>query len=218
MIKLLIFDLDGTLVNAYPAIIQSVNATLKKLGFPPQSNRVIKRAVGMGDKHLVTQFVGEKLAHKATQLYRANHKKAIEHGVGFLPGARPLLQWAKRQGLLVAIATNRPAIFTKKILKTLKASQYFDKVLCADEISRPKPYPDILLKVCKDLKVSKKEALFIGDMLIDLKCGANAGILTVAVPTGSNEKNELKELKPYKIIDRISQLKDLIKVHNKGVI
>lgn len=210
MIKLVIFDLDGTLVNAYPAIIRSVNFTLKTLGEPLQKAAAIKRAVGMGDRNLVEQFVGSKLAAKATKIYRAHHLKALKSGVQFLPGARRVLQWARRQGLLVAIASNRPTIFTIEILKGLKSQQYFDKVLCADQAPRPKPYPDMLRIICKDLNIKKQETFFVGDMTIDLKCGAKAGIRTIAVTTGSNEKNELNLLKPYKIIDRISHVKHLI--------
>lgn len=215
MKQLFIFDLDGTLVNAYPAIIQSVNFTLKKLGFPPRSNLTIIRAVGMGDRHLMAHFVGEDLADRAIRYYRAHHLKALAKGARFLPGAQNVLGWCKSKGFLLGIATNRPTLFTKKILKSLKAERYFDKVLCADKSPKPKPYPDMLLKICKDLKVKKEQAVYIGDMVIDIQCGANAGIKTIAVATGSNSKNELKQAGPYKIIKPITQMKQMIM---KGII
>ena len=211
MIKLLIFDLDGTLVNAYPAIIQSVNYTLDQLGLPKEGNTVIKKAVGHGDRQLMAHFVGEDLSFKALKCYRKHHLKALNSGVSFLPGAKEILRWAKAKGLLLAVASNRPTKFTKVILKGLKADPFFDMVLCADKASRPKPYPDMLKAIYKKLKVRKQECMFIGDMIIDVQCGANAGIKTIAVATGSNTKNELKESTPYKIINQISQLKPLVK-------
>ncbi len=217
MIRLVIFDLDGTLVNAYPAVTQSVNFTLMKLEFPPQTATQVKRAVGWGDRQLMVQFVGEDLADKALKIYRANHLKVLEKGVRFMPGAQALLRWCQAQGFLLAIASNRPTRFTEIILKGLDIKEQFDVVLCADKAKRPKPYPDILWEICQRLKVNKKQALFVGDMTIDVHCGANAGIQTVAVATGSNTKKELNQSKPYKIINRINQLKTLLKSSLKGI-
>ena len=211
MIRLVIFDLDGTLVDAYPAIFKSVNYTLSKLGFPLKKFGYVKKAVGKGDRHLMVDVVGEAMADKALKIYRAHHKNALKIDVSFLPGVEELLGWCKSQGLVVAIATNRPSQFVKIILTTLKANIYFDKVLCADKASRPKPYPDMLLQLCKYFKVTRKQALFVGDMTIDISCGANAQIKTLVVTTGSNTKNELKQLKPYKIINRILSIKQLLK-------
>ena len=89
MIKLVIFDLDGTLVNAYPAVSQSVNYTLKALGFAPRSHAEIKRSVGGGDRKLMVHFVGEKLADQAIAIYRPHHTKAlkVKGAVKLLPGA-----------------------------------------------------------------------------------------------------------------------------------
>lgn len=210
MIRLLVFDLDGTLVNAYPAVVRSVNFTLVRLGFPAKSAHVIKRAVGWGDRQLMAQFVGDKLADRAIKLYRPHHRQSLKEGVRFLPGAKALLAWAKKNGFKTALATNRPQVFTHIILKGLEAECYFDAVSCADKAKRPKPYPDMLFELCRRFKVEKHEVLFIGDMGIDINCGKNAGIPTVAVATGSNTKKELKELKPYKIIDKLNQLKKVI--------
>jgi phosphoglycolate phosphatase-like HAD superfamily hydrolase len=86
-VRLVIFDLDGTLVDAYPAIASSVNFTLTKLGFPEASYNQIKRAVGWGDRHLLARFVGEELSYKAIKLYRRHHAKALKSGVRFLTRA-----------------------------------------------------------------------------------------------------------------------------------
>ena len=210
MTRLVIFDLDGTLVNAYPAVVSSVNFTLKKCGFPPKTAYQIKRAVGWGDRQLMAQFVGEDLADQAIQWYRPHHLKALKTGVRFLPGVSVLLKDLKRKGVLLAIASNRPLLFTEVILKGLKIDHLFDYVLCADKAKKPKPYPDMLWQIGRRLKIPKEESLFVGDMTIDLNCGANAGIKTVAVTTGSNTKKELNDLKPYKIINNINQIKKFI--------
>jgi HAD superfamily hydrolase (TIGR01509 family) len=163
----------------------------------------------------MAQFVGEKLADQALKFYRPHHLKAIKTGVRFLPGARSFLKNAKSQGLMLALATNRPSMFTEEILKGLKIRLLFDCVLCADKAKRPKPHPDMLWEICRKLKVQRQEAWYVGDMTIDLNCGHKAGIKTIAVATGSSTKKELKELNPYRIIDTINQLKKLL-IDSKG--
>jgi len=208
--RAIIFDLDGTLVDAYAAVVASVNHTLKSLGLPTKSALVIKRAVGGGDRHLMVQFVGEDLAVKAIRLYRFHHAQALIKGVKFLPGAKQLLVQLKAQGFLLAIASNRPTRFTKIILAVLGVRDSFDMVLCADKAPKPKPYPDMLLMIAKRLNLQKKNIIYVGDMTIDVHTGRRAGIKTIAVVTGSSTRKELKALKPEAIIARISQLKALI--------
>jgi len=212
MIKLVIFDLDGTLVNAYPAVSQSVNHTLKVLGFAGRSHAEIKRSVGGGDRKLMAHFVGEELADKAISIYRPHHTKILAQkgAVRFLPGALGLLKFLKAKGYRIAIASNRPTRFTRIILKVLGVSELFDVVLCADMAEKPKPYPHMLWAIAKRLGFKRSEVLYVGDMTIDVNCARRAGVRMVAVATGSSSKKELKGLKPWRIIDKINQLKEMI--------
>ena len=213
MIKVVIFDLDGTLVNAYRAVYLSVNHVLKVLNFPQQSYVDIKAAVGLGDKQLLAHYVGDENKTKAIKLYRAHHEGALvaKGGVIFLPQVKTLLAHLKKQGYILVIATNRPEKFTHIILKKLSMTHYFDMVLCADKTKMPKPNPGMLLKVIKHYKVFKSQVLFVGDMDIDVNTGKKAGINTVAVATGSTSLSKLKILHPYRIINRIGQLNNIIK-------
>ncbi len=209
-IKAVIFDLDGTLVNAYKAVERSMNYALSKAGFPCVSAHTIKRSVGWGDKHLIEGFVGKKDAPCVLASYRRHHKESLKTGVTFLPGAEQILKYFYRNNYLLAIASNRPTPFTRIILKILKMENYFDYVLCGDKISHPKPHPDILRLILKKFKLHHREALYVGDMTIDVKTGNSARVKTVAVLTGSSTRAEIQALKPYKIIKRISQLRKII--------
>jgi len=210
--KLIIFDLDGTLVNAYPAVSQSVNYTLNVLGFAPRTHADIKRSVGGGDRKLMVHFVGEKLADQAIAIYRPHHSKALQArgAVRLLPGVLTTLKFLKAKGYKLAIASNRPTKFTRIILKVLGILKYFDMVLCADKAEKPKPYPQILWAILKRLKVQRQEAVYVGDMTIDINCAHKARIRVVAVATGSSSKKELKELKPWGFIDKMVELKSII--------
>jgi len=212
MIRLVIFDLDGTLVNAYPAVSRSVNYTLRTLGFSLRTHDEIKRSVGGGDRKLMAHFIGEAQADRAIAIYRSHHTKALQAqgGVKLLPGALGALKFLKKCGVKLAIASNRPTKFTRIILKKLNILEFFDMVLCADRAPKPKPYPDILWAITKRLKVKKPEALYVGDMTIDINCGRRAGIRVVAVNTGSSTTKELNDLKPWGFIDKMGRLKSII--------
>ena len=84
---------------------------------------------------------------------------------------------------------------------------FFNVVLCADRAGKPKPYPDMLWAIAKRLKLDKSEVLYVGDMDIDINCARRAGVRMVAVATGSCSRKELKDLKPWGIIDKMNQLK-----------
>ena len=213
MIKLIIFDLDGTLVDAYQAVGQSVNYTLGRLGFAPRSHAEIKRSVGGGDRNLMVHFVGERLADQALAIYRPHHTKALglSGGVRLLPGALGVLKFLKGKGYKLAISSNRPTKFTRIILKKLGALPLFNVVLCADKAPKPKPYPEILWAISKRLNLKNEEVLYVGDMTIDIHCAHRASIRMVAVSTGSSSKKELKDLKPWAFISKMMQLKKIIK-------
>ena len=127
-----------------------------------------------------------------------------------LPGALGILKFLKGKGYKLAIASNRPTKFTRIILKELDVLKFFDVVLCADKAGRPKPYPDILWAIARSLNVDRKEILYVGDMTIDVNCAHAAGMRVVAVTTGSSSKKELKDLKPWRIIDKMAMLKVII--------
>lgn len=212
MIKLVIFDLDGTLADAYNAVSSSVNSTLGALGFPARSYAEIRRSVGGGDRKLMAHFVGEKLADRAISIYRPHHALALRKrgGVKLLPGVQSVLKFLKRRGCKLAIASNRPTRFTRIILRVLKISGFFDAVLCADKISRPKPYPDVLWAIAARLKVDRAEVLYVGDMTLDVNCAHKAGVRMAAIATGSSSNNALKALKPWALIAKMSQIKEII--------
>ncbi|MDP3143526.1 MAG: HAD family hydrolase [Candidatus Omnitrophota bacterium] len=196
-IKLVIFDLDGTLIDAYDAIAESFNYAMRQINSPTRSYAAIKKAVGWGDRGLLLPFVSEAKLEKALKIYQAHHKQSLFRLAHFLPGALFILKYLKGKGYKIAVASNRPKAFTRIIVKRLNLRNFFDYILCGDELKRAKPYPDILLKILRKFALKKDQAIYVGDMTIDVNTGKNAGIKTLAVTTGSSSKKELADLKPF---------------------
>ncbi|OGX59805.1 MAG: hypothetical protein A2306_05925 [Omnitrophica WOR_2 bacterium RIFOXYB2_FULL_38_16] len=217
-IELVIFDLDGTLVDAFRAVVDSVNFALRKMGYGPKDENSIKRSVGWGERALLASFVEEKDVAEMQKVYRDSHRQTLTYGVKFLDGALKLIKHLKDKGYLLAIATNRPAWSTKIILQELKAEKYFDVVLSKDDVERLKPDAEILEKLLKKLALGPAQALFVGDMTVDVETGKNAGVLTVAVTTGSSTRQELEALGPFKIVENIWAVSGILDEVNSYVL
>ena len=209
-IKLVIFDLDGTLVNAYPAIIRSFNYAMQKLNYPKQGALTIRRAVGWGDENLLRPFIDRKDLKKALDLYRWHHKTALLKGSCLFPGAKKILQYLRGKGYKLAVASNRPTKFSLILIRHLGIKEYFDYVLCADKLKHGKPHPEILNKIMQRFNVLPHQALYVGDMIIDAKAARRAKIKTIIVATGSSTKQEIEKENPYLIIKKISELLNIL--------
>jgi phosphoglycolate phosphatase len=209
-IKLIIFDLDGTLVDAYKAVADSVNNALASCGHAPVDEESIKRSVGWGEKALIEKLTGGVDAERVLSVYRVHHRTALKAGTKFLPGARQLIGELKSKGYRLAIASNRPSYFTQIILRHLAINRHFASVVCADDVPNPKPSADMLEAILRRLSLAKGEALYVGDMALDVQTGKRAGMVTVSVVTGSSSRQEIEREGPDFVIENIGLLRGVL--------
>ncbi len=209
-IKIIIFDLDGTLVDAYQAVAQSLNFSLNEVGLPSMDDEAIKRSVGWGEKKLVQKLVKSDLVERVLSIYREHHKRSLKSGTKYLPGARKLLNELTEQGYSMAIASNRPTRFTEIILKQLDARNYFKTVICADKVPKAKPAGDMLEYILKKFSLESHQAVYVGDMTIDIETANAVGMKAITVTTGSCTKDELESHNPHKIMGHLSELPVII--------
>jgi phosphoglycolate phosphatase len=202
-LKLVIFDLDGTLLDAYAAIINSFNHAMRRLGYSPQTDQAIRKAVGWGDANLLKPFVKKKDLPYALAIYRRHHKVALLKDSHLFPHAYKLLAHIRKNGYKLAVASNRPTRFSWILIRHLKLNKYFDYVLCADKLKHAKPHPEILNKIMRRLSVSPDQVVYVGDMAIDAQAGRRAKVKTVIVTTGSSSRREIQKEKPDFIIRRL---------------
>lgn len=194
------------MIDAYKPVERSINFSLRAHGFPAIDTETIKRTVGWGDRHLLEAFVGKERVAAVLKTYRRHHKESLKNGSKLLPGAGKLLRYLAKNRFKLAVASNRPTKYSHIVMRHLKIRDFFDYVLCADKAKRPKPYPDILKTILGRFSLTPSQALFVGDMTIDVQTGKRARVKTVAVASGSSRADELEALKPFAVIHHLDEL------------
>jgi len=162
----------------------------------------------MGNDGLMKKFFSDPEVPEARQIYREHHRVNLSGKISLLPGALALLRNLKAKGNLLAVASNRPLETASLLIKILEVEGYFDLVLTGEEVSQPKPAPDILIALLDYFQISREEAVYVGDMDIDAETGAAAGIKTVIVTTGSSTREEIEAAKPDLIIASLEEFPD----------
>lgn len=209
-IKVIIFDLDGTIVDAYAAIIDSFNYMMNRLHLPAVDPLTIRRAVGWGDKMLLSPFISKNIINKALDIYRPHHKVSLLKKSHLIYGARGILRYLKAKGYKLAVASNRPSEFSKILIKHLKIDNFFDFMLCADQLKKGKPDPEIILKIMDFFSVSRRQTVYVGDMTVDVQAAKRAKVKSVAVLTGSSSEEEIKKQKPNYLFQDIRYLRSIL--------
>lgn len=192
-LKAFLFDLDGTLVSSLPELAGGVNEALVALGREPLAEDAIGAMIGKGlpvlcDK--VALAAGLTAEGERDRLWRemlTAMSKSDGARVAVLPGVEEALKNLKRAGYKLALVTNKRRDLTVSFIKTRGWTATFDALVCGDDCARAKPAPDMVLKALEDLKVSREDAVMVGDSRNDAEAAAAAGVRAVLVKGGYNE-------------------------------
>jgi phosphoglycolate phosphatase len=205
-VRAVLFDFDGTLADSYDAITASVNHVRAGHGLPPLAVTEVRPHVGRGLPYLLEHTVPD-VDQAADQLgYRTHHPSVMLTGTRLLPGAAEVLEALHRSGRRVGVCSNKPRAFTKELLEYLKIRPYVDAAFGPEDVARPKPAPDLLRKALAWLRVPPDEALYIGDMVVDIETALAAGVRVWVVPTGSDDRATLETAGPERILASLSEL------------
>jgi HAD superfamily hydrolase (TIGR01509 family) len=209
-IDLIIFDLDGTLVDSARDIAEAINHTLNIMGLEQKSVEEITRCIGGGFVDTLVQAFGKgNYEDRALPILREYYS---EHAVVYsrlYPGVSDVL--AHFDLKKKAVLTNKEYGISAKILNFLGIYDYFDVVIgCSDEKLR-KPDPYYVLEILGDLHVNRERAIIVGDMDLDIAAGKRAGIATCGVTYGIGRNDNLLNEKPDIIIDSMIDLINYIK-------
>lgn len=209
-LRAILFDFDGTLADSYDAIAASVNHVRAHRRLPPLSVDQVRVHVGHGPGHLLAHTVGTGDPDENDALYRRHHPTVMKQGTRLLPGAADMLNALKSRGLKLAVCSNKPLPYTIALLASLGVADRFDAVLGPEDVARPKPAPDMLLAGLSRLEVKADEALYVGDMTVDITTARGAGVSVWVVPTGSDSRATLEAAGPDRLLDRLDMLPGLL--------
>jgi phosphoglycolate phosphatase len=209
-----IFDLDGTLVDSSRDLAGAVNRMLSRLGHEPLQLSQIWSFVGEGAEVLVRrslscvrqrdgqgseppEAVPPALVQESLGLWREAYAACLLDHTRPFPGIEAVLQGPP---ILRAVLTNKPGLFSRRILEGLRLDTRFCRVVGGDEAAR-KPDPQGLLSICAALGVRPEEALLIGDSLVDLATAKSARVPSCAVTWGHASKDELQRAGPAHLVE-----------------
>lgn len=207
-LDLIIFDLDGTLIDSRNDIANSVNYMLTELGLNRLDNETIYSFVGNGVDSLVKRSLTEKNLDKfdtALPLFRNYYSEHLLDFTALYPNVNETIDYFKSKKK--AVVTNKSGDFSIQILKSLNIYNCFEKVICGDTLENKKPHPAQINAVINDLKADRKRSLIVGDGEYDITAGKNAGIRTCGLTCGFGKKEELQKTGPDILIDDIIDLK-----------
>ena len=205
-IRAAIFDLDGTLIDSYQAIYLGFHHAYTQMGLAPMSYEQVKRVVGLGLDHTFRELLGEERVPRAIFLFRKKYEEVFRENTRLLPDAREVLETLHGRGIRLAIATNKLGRFSREIFEHFGMENFFTVIVGDGDVPQNKPDPEMLQLAMEKMGVEKERTIFVGDSVIDIQTGKNAGVRVFAVPTGNTDRRDLENARPAVMLDRLLDL------------
>lgn len=208
--RLIIFDMDGTILDTLKDLTDSLNYALKKSGFPQRTIEEVRGFVGNGIQKLIERGVPKETKREEIQKvfedFTDYYSKHCADTTKPYDGILKVLLELKKSGYLTAVVSNK-ADYAVRALCDENFKGIFDAVSGERENIRKKPAPDTVNAVLEELNVPHKEAIYIGDSEVDIKTAENAGVDSLSVDWGFRSREELLKNNAKKII---SNPKDIL--------
>lgn len=210
-IKLIVFDLDGTLVSSHETIYEATVDTLKRMNIPGTMPR--DKFYGKIGMHFVDIFndfnINVPDFEKFIGVYKSVYFDFIDSSAVYT-GAEETINKFVDRGIKISLLTTKGQDQAELILKHFNLYNKFDEVMGRRPGMAHKPSPEPLLKICEILETNPSDALIVGDSEMDVLCGKNAGSKTCAVTYGYRTKDELEKSEPDFIVDNIGDLEYIV--------
>lgn len=216
--KMVLIDVDGTLVDSVPDLAYCVDEMLKQLDMPPHGEAEVRHWVGNGVERLVRRaLIGqldgepdEALFETAYPIFLDLYKENTSTRSCLYPGVQEGLNYLKESGYRLGCVTNKAEAFTHPLLKDLGIFEYFESIVSGDTLEKKKPDPLPLLYSAEKLGVSAEDSLMLGDSISDVKAARAAGFEIICMSYGYNHGVNICEANPDVVIDSMAELKDLL--------
>ena len=213
-IKGVLFDLDGTLIDAEKLYQRFWVEAANRLGYPMKHEHAlaIRAMAAVYAEPLLRQLVCPEFDYHAVRELRREIMEAYidEYGVEAKPGLLPLLEALKARGIRIGLATATPEPRARKYLRMVGAEKYFDAVTCSSMVKKGKPAPDIYLLAAERTGVLPGEALAVEDAPSGVQSAHAAGIRTVLIPDRDEPDEQLRAL-CYAIVPSLGDVLGLVR-------
>ena len=216
-IRLVLFDLDGTLVDSVGDLAWCGNEMLRRLDMPTHDPTAARNWVGNGlDRFVKRVLTGDMEAEPDPALHQRGKQifselyaaHAADHSEVY-PGVVECLQRLARLELKIACVTNKPEPFTSQLIEAMGLAGFFELVVAGDTTPRKKPDPMPLHHAADHFGLDYKNCLMVGDSSNDVKAARAAGFAIVCVPYGYNHGNDIRDSGPDLVVENLLELADL---------
>ncbi len=206
MLKGIVFDLDGTLVDSLSVTFSGFNHCFTRQGLPELTPKEIMKHFGLGERQIFARMIGETLADQAYSDF-VNYTQNEIRSIPLHEGAGDLIEYCKSKAIPISIVTGRSYDTTVMILKHHGIYDRFISIIAHDHVSLPKPSPEGILLALGKMKLSPKEIMYVGDSAMDVKAAQAAGSISVAALWDLlANHDELAGLNPHHMIRKPAEL------------
>ena len=220
-VKMVMIDLDGTLIHTAPDLAACANRMLADLGRAPAPVETVMTWIGNGVPRLVKRaLTGQMLAEpeealfeKALAIFQKHYLAHVSDLSRPFPGVVAGLDRLKARGFHLACITNKAEAFTLPLLKNLDLYKYFELVLSGDSLPKQKPDPLPLLHACKHFGITPDHGMLIGDSSNDVEAARAAGMPVLCVPYGYNHGHDIRESHPDAVVDSLEAVEPYLTLY-----
>ncbi len=206
-VKVLVFDLDGTLIDSKRDLVLAVNATRRNLGLDALSDELVSSYVGDGMQKLVERALGEgcptRRIEQAMDFFLEYYREHMLDNTVTYPGVREALEVLRSRPL--AVLTNKPVKFSRAILEGLGIAPYFRQVYGGNSFETKKPDPLGMNTLLREFQMAPRQAMLVGDSIVDIQTARNAGTWSAGVTYGLGSA-KLDTLPPDVLFDTLVDL------------
>ena len=216
--EMVLIDVDGTLVDSVPDLAWCVDAMMREMGLEERGEERVRHWVGNGVERLVKRSLinelngepDEALFAKALPIFEALYAENTSKRSCLYEGVNEALEFLKTTGVRIGCVTNKASQFTLPILKDLGIIDYFETVLCGDQVERKKPDPQPLLMSAEKLGVNPQSSMMLGDSMSDVKAARAAGFSIICMSYGYNHGEDIRDYNPDAVVDSMAEIKNIV--------
>ena len=216
--EMVLIDVDGTLVDSVPDLAFCVDETMKAMDMETHGEARVRHWVGNGVERLVKRALlndlngepDEALFAKALPIFQDLYSENTSKRSCLYDGVTEALEFLKTTGVRIGCVTNKASQFTLPILRDLGISDYFETVLCGDQVERKKPDPQPLLMSAEKLGVSPQASLMLGDSMSDVKAARAAEFGIICMSYGYNHGEDIRDYNPDAVVDSMAEIKNIV--------